>query len=165
MIISEYVEGTSFNKALEITNMSAVGIDLSTCVFGLYSNGSAAPVVEYQLTATTLAVGDSYVLCNPSANTTLAPFCDATDGSISYSGDDALVLTCGGVVVDSFGQVGVQTIWAEGTALSSQNNTLRRKCGILAGDAVTGDSFDPSVQWTGVGAADAFDNLGTHCLD
>lgn len=42
LIISEYVEGSSFNKAIELYNGTDAAIDLSGYRLELYSNGSSA---------------------------------------------------------------------------------------------------------------------------
>ena len=41
LIISEYIEGSSFNKAIEIYNGTGAAIDLSEYSLELYSNGAA----------------------------------------------------------------------------------------------------------------------------
>ena len=44
LIISEYIEGSSFNKAIEIYNGTGAAIDLSEYSLELYSNGAATAV-------------------------------------------------------------------------------------------------------------------------
>ena len=46
LFFSEYIEGSSFNKALEIYNGTGAAVDLSTYSVELYSNGAAAPSAD-----------------------------------------------------------------------------------------------------------------------
>ncbi|MGA7271810.1 MAG: ExeM/NucH family extracellular endonuclease [Acidimicrobiia bacterium] len=85
---------------------------------------------------------------------------DAISGSvINFNGDDAVVLRKGEAVVDAFGQVGTDpgSEWAGG----GQNDTLRRKETVCAGDTDETDAFDASVEWD-MFAQDTFDGLGSH---
>ena len=43
LLLSEYIEGSSYNKAIEIYNGTGVSVDLSTYTLELYSNGSSTP--------------------------------------------------------------------------------------------------------------------------
>ena len=47
LIISEYVEGTSYNKAIELYNGTGKTIDLSTYTLEHYSNGSTTAGKPY----------------------------------------------------------------------------------------------------------------------
>src|SRR5688572_2835011 len=90
LIISEYVEGSSFNKAIEIYNGTGAEVDLSTYVLELYSNGSATPSQDIELSGT-LADGDILVLAHPSADQAILDVADVLDGAvINFNGDDAL---------------------------------------------------------------------------
>jgi|ADGO01.1.fsa_nt_gi Predicted extracellular nuclease len=61
LFFSEYIEGTSFNKALEIYNGTGASVDLSLYTVELYSNGAAAPSQSVTLSGM-LADGDVFVL-------------------------------------------------------------------------------------------------------
>ncbi|HET6626513.1 MAG TPA: ExeM/NucH family extracellular endonuclease, partial [Nocardioidaceae bacterium] len=77
--------------------------------------------------------------------------------------DDAVVLTHDGAAVDVIGQIGLGDDAAEwGSGLTStQDNTLRRKSTVSAGDPDGSDAFDPSVEWDGF-ANGTFEGLGSH---
>lgn len=165
LIISEYVEGSGNNKALEIYNGTEDVINLGGYTIERYSNG-AVTSVSIALLAVDLDPDDTFVICNPLAETALLVKADQTDGNINFNGDDALVLTLGGsTVIDSFGRVGEDpgSFWSciEGT---TANSTLRRLSSICEGDTDTGDVFDPCVQWS-FEATDYFTTLGFHISD
>jgi hypothetical protein len=127
-----------------------------------YSNGTTTgfSIAVFQASFV-LAPKQTFVICHSSIVSPGA--CDALTSSINHNGNDAYELVCGGVTMDVFGQIGVDplTAWTGG-GLSTQDQTLRRKCSVTSGDPVGSDAFDPSIEWTGE-AADTLSGLGTHC--
>lgn len=165
LLISEYVEGSGNNKALEIYNGTEDFINLGDYTIDRYSNGSATGV-SIALDSVDLQPGDVWVIVDPSADAGLLALANQTSGNINFNGDDALVLTyAGSQPVDSFGRVGEDpgSYWscAEGT---TANHTLRRLSSVCAGDTVVGDEFDPCLQWSFF-ASDVFSGLGSHFAD
>ncbi|PKG98712.1 ExeM/NucH family extracellular endonuclease [Paraglaciecola sp. MB-3u-78] len=165
LFISEYVEGGSNNKAIEIYNNSSQAVDLNSVNVSLarFSNGSSSGT-NIALTGTIPANG-TYVIVNTSANADFKAKADQESGSVNHNGDDAYTLSVDGVVVDSFGQVGTDpgSKWGTGDT-SSQNTTLVRKASIFTGDTFIDDAFDPAVQWIGF-PQDTFSELGQHEID
>ena len=163
LFISEYVEGSSNNKAIEIYNGTGAAVDLGAGGYNIkmYFNGSTSAGTTVNLTGT-VADGDVYVVAHASANATILAQADQTTGSSFYNGDDAVVLSNSSGVVDAIGQVGFDpgSQWGSGL-VSTQDNTLRRQTAVCEGDSVETDAFDPSVEWDGF-AQDTFDGLGSH---
>ena len=108
LLISEYIEGSSNNKAVEIFNGTGAAVDLAAGSYAvrLYANGAAAPSATINLTGT-LANGDVYVVANPSANAAILAQADQTSGSLTHNGNDAVALAKGGVDLDVVGTIGV----------------------------------------------------------
>ncbi|MDO5739554.1 MAG: ExeM/NucH family extracellular endonuclease [Ornithinimicrobium sp.] len=164
LIFSEYVEGSSDNKALEIYNGTAAAIDLSTYSIQLFSNGAAKAGFTLPLSGT-LEPSDVYVVAHTAAASQILTVADVTTASGLFNGDDALTLRNGSAVVDSIGQVGVDPGTRWGTPpVSTVDTTLRRLASVCGGDTVPDDVFEPSAQWEGF-AKDSFDGLGTHRSD
>ncbi len=165
LFFSEYVEGSSNNKALEIYNGTGATIDLAAGNYVIlqYSNGSTSGTT-IALTGT-VASGDVYILAHSSANATILAQADQTTGIGLFNGNDALELRkggAGGTVLDVIGQIGFDPGTEWGTGLTSTaNNTLRRMASVCAGDPDGSNAFDPSVEWDGY-AQDTFDGLGSH---
>jgi predicted extracellular nuclease len=166
VFFSEYIEGTSNNKALEIFNGTGSAVNLATGGYNvqMHFNGNPAAGLTINLTGT-VASGDVYVLAQSAASPTILAQADQTNGAGWFNGDDAVVLRKGGAdgpVVDAIGQVGFDpgTEWGSGLT-STADNTLRRKSSVEAGDADFGDAFDPAAQWDGF-ATDTFGGLGSH---
>jgi len=147
LIISEYVEGGSNNKAVELYNTSASEISLDGYTLTLYSNGNTTATSSIDLTGP-LAANSTYVIVNSSSVDELKAKADEESGVTNFNGDDALVLTQGTTVVDSFGQRGVDpgSFWSEG-GVQTQNKTLRRKETILVGRTTPDATFNPSEEW------------------
>jgi hypothetical protein len=166
LFFSEYIEGSSNNKALEIYNGTGAPVDLAAGNYAVKMcfNGNASCTLTIGLTGT-VAVGDVYVLAHSSAVAAITTQADQTNGSGWYNGNDAVVLLKGSAVVDSIGQRGFDpgTQWGSGLT-STADNTLRRKPTIHAGDTNSSDVFDPAVEWNGF-ANDTFDGLGFHTID
>jgi uncharacterized protein len=166
LFISEYIEGSSNNKALEIFNGTGAPVDLGAAGYDIqmFFNGNSNPGLTISLSGT-VASGDVFVLAQSSADPLILAEADQTNGAGWFNGDDAVVLRRGGVIVDAIGQIGVDpgTQWGTG-ATSTQDNTLRRRADVCTGDADATDPFDPAVEWEGF-ATNTFDGLGSHVAD
>lgn len=166
LFISEYVEGSSNNKALEIYNGTGAAVDLGGGGYAVrvYANGASTAGTTVPLTGT-VASGDVFVLASSTAAAPILAVADQTSGAGLWNGDDAVALVKGGATVDVLGQVGFDpgTEWGSGL-ISTADNTLRRKGSVQAGDPTGTDAFDPAVQWDGF-AVDTFDGLGAHTVD
>lgn len=157
---SEYIEGTSNNKALEIYNGTGKAIPAGALTVNLYANGATTASNPYTLPAE-LAAGATYVIANAQANAAILAKAQATSNVTFYNGDDALELVLNGARVDVIGQIGVDpgTAWGSGDT-ATVDRTLRRKASVTAGDANGTDAFDPAAQWDGF-PTDTFDGLGS----
>lgn len=163
LFFSEYIEGSSNNKALEIFNGTGAPIDLGAGGYSIqmFFNGNTNAGVTINLTGS-VADGDVHVVAHSSAVAEVLDQADQTNGSGWFNGDDAIVLRKGTNVVDSIGQIGFDpgSQWGSGLT-STADNTLRRKDSIEAGDTDPFDAFDPAVEWDGFAQND-FDGLGLH---
>lgn len=164
LIISEYVEGSANNKAIEIYNGTADVVNLGTYALDRYSNGATTPVT-IPLPAVNLPRGSTHVVVYNLADAGLLALANQVDANLNFNGNDAIVLTHGGAVVDAFGRVGEDpgTAWTC-TGGSTVNHTLRRLSSVCAGDQVATDAFNPCVGWVFF-AVDIFSGLGSHVTD
>ena len=113
LYISEYIEGSSFNKAIEIYNPTLLPVNLTTYTLRLYSNGAVAPSASVTLTGT-LNPGSVFIISHASANAAILALADQTSSGVcNFNGDDVLELLNGAVVIDRFGIVGTDpgTSW------------------------------------------------------
>lgn len=165
LIFSEYVEGSGYNKALEIFNSgSAIDFNSDGYAIGIYANGANTASYTFNLTGM-LPQNTVYVIGNSRAGEAILSAADLLSGSLNFNGDDAIVLMHNGVVVDRIGQIGVDPGSEWGADITStQDNTLRRRADTVLGDADAYNNFDPAQQWIGF-ALDSFDGLGFHNFD
>ena len=161
LFFSEYVEGSSNNKALEIYNGTGADVSLGGYSVVQYFNGGVTAGLTIPLSGT-LAAGDVYVIAHASADPAILAQADVTNGSGFFNGDDAIALVGPSGTIDVIGQIGFDpgTEWGSGLT-STADNTLRRLPTICAGRADGSATFDPSAEWEGL-ATNTFDGLGAH---
>ncbi|MEZ6125267.1 MAG: NF038122 family metalloprotease [Planctomycetaceae bacterium] len=163
VFFSEYIEGTSNNKALEIFNAGTTAVDLSDFRIERYSNGG--PTATNIAITGTLAAKDVFVIANSSSNAAILAAADATSTAINHNGDDAYILRriSTNTVYDMFGIVGNDpgAAWTDG-GVTTVDATLRRKSSIAVGNP---NGLTPlsnlSAEWDAFPTDDSTD-LGTH---
>ena len=147
LIISEYVEGSSNNKYLEIYNATSGSVNLADYDVVIYANGATSPTSTISLTGTLLS-GDVFVIKNSSASV-WSGTADLSSGSLNFSGDDALALRHNSTIIDVMGTIGVQ-------ASFGTNATLTRLSSIQSGNTTY-----TTGEWTS-SATDNVSGLGSH---
>lgn len=157
LIISEYIEGSSYNKAIELYNGTGTDIDLANYSLELYSNGAVSPSQTLKLSST-LKNGETYVLYHKDANADIKSKGDLANSTvINFNGDDAIVLKRNGTVIDSIGQAGARVE-------NIKDVTLVRNQDHVTGDTNIFDAFDPTKGWTTLSKDDS-SNLGLYGLE
>ncbi|WP_277673713.1 thermonuclease family protein [Piscibacillus halophilus] len=175
LIISEYIEGSSYNKAIEIYNGTSESIDLSPYSIVTFTNGASFEpddgfANELDLTGT-IEPGETFVMAHGQADQAILDVADVSGTSYAYNfnGNDAIVLfknydeeTRSGDIIDSIGKVGEDPGSYWGTPQhKTQDMTLLRDYSVTAGDTNATDDFDPTVEWIAF-PRDTFDYLGSH---
>ena len=103
LIISEYIEGSSINKAIEIYNGTGAAVDLSAYSLEKDLNGNEVWDYTYNYNGT-LAHGDVFVLANSQADSAILAVADDTDNEvINFNGDDQVHLLKYGIEIDRIG--------------------------------------------------------------
>jgi len=162
LMMTEYVEGSGYNKAIEIFNGTGDTINLAGYALERYSNGGTTPTV-IPLDAVDLPSGETWVVTHTSfSDLSLA---DQTSVELNFNGDDAVVLSFNGIPVDRFGRVGEDPgdYWSC-DAGTTANHTLRRLSGVCSGDTNVSAPFDPCAEWMILGS-DVLNGLGYHLAD
>ena len=163
MMITEYIEGSGNNKAVEVWNGTNDIVDMSGYAINVYFNG-ATTATTINLDAVEIYPDEVWILVNSAADAGLLALADQTDAGLSFNGDDSITLTYLGTVVDSFGQVGTDP----GNRFQCPNGdtldeTLRRVTGLCTGNTIIDDAF-ACDEWDFFGT-DVFDGLGFHIGD
>jgi hypothetical protein len=153
LLFSEYVEGSGSAKALEIAALEAASLE--GCELETYFNGKTEPsriALHGQL-----AQGEVQVLCSSELAKTLPTVCSRAT-SLTFNGDDAVALSCDGVLLDFIGELGVDP--GEGWDMNATlDHTLRRRCEITLGRREPSTPFVVDPEWT-VWGRDTFSDLG-----
>jgi len=136
LFISEMIEGTAMNKALEIFNPTDVPVDLSNFAIRIFHNGQLTPI-QVPLSGT-IAPKSTHVIAHPAANNDIKARAHEFDTKINFDGNDAIVLEKGGGgnYIDKIGEIGVNPGTAGWTCTSgsTRDHTLRRKGNIGEGE-------------------------------
>lgn len=171
LIISEYGEGTSNNKYIEIFNGTGSDINLANYRIWRVSNGGIWPEAIISLTGT-LSNGNTYIIANNSANPIILAAENLVSGVVSWNGNDAVGLakddgTGTFILIDSVGTDGTDPGigWdVAGTTNATRDYTLVRKNNICSPNTnwidSSGTTMDNS-EWI-VLASDDWSDLGTH---
>jgi hypothetical protein len=162
LFFSEYIEGSSSNKAFEIYNPTADPIDLEDYVVYRNNNGSLTPT-DSLFPQGILGAGEIFVTANPSASASIMAEMDTTHTMTFYNGDDALWLKkiSTGDTLDIIGDIGIDpgSGWPVGVG-ATNNFTLVRMIGINQGQT---NWAIGATEWD-VFPIDMTDSLGTHTM-
>ena len=170
IFISEYIEGSSSNKALEIFNNTGSAIDLSKITLKLYSNGAATPSSTLILSGTLLN-NSVYVIANSASNASILAEADLyNNGVINFNGNDALEMYYSDILIDVFGIAGTDpgTSWSvAGNSSATVNHTLVRKSSVTQGNTNWSSSAGTTTEnseWI-IYSQDESSYLGAHSVD
>ncbi|MDA3813752.1 MAG: lamin tail domain-containing protein, partial [Candidatus Cloacimonetes bacterium] len=178
VIISEYIEGSSNNKAMEIWNNTGDVINLDDFRINQSVNGGGWEFQHIFPTGATLADGDVWVLLNADTDVTLFDPANADEiltypSVVHHNGDDArgLEYTADGgttwTLIDIIGDPDVDpgSGWdVAGITEATQNHTLVRKDAITTGNtdwALSAGTNATDSEWI-VYDEDTFEYLGQH---
>ena len=165
LIISEYIEGSSNNKAIELYNTSENSINLSDYKLHKISNGGEWDEQTFDLSGQ-LAPHEAYVLSYTGANATISQLSDQQI-NLNHNGNDALAISYNDVIIDQIGTAGEAPDdgWnVAGVNAATKDHTLIRKIIINSGNTDWGTSAGTNStdsEWV-VLEQDDFSNLGIH---
>ena len=162
LFFSEYIEGSSNNKAIEIYNPSGGAINLSSYAIEIYANGASAATTTIPLTGS-IASNSTFVIAHASSNSSILGIASMNSTQLAFNGDDAVVLMKSSTqMVDLIGKIGEDpgSDWVGGS-VSTKDMTLVRMTTVQGGVVTNPSAFDPSTEWSAL-AQDAITDLGTH---
>ena len=154
LFFSEYVEGSGFNKALEIANFTGAAVNLAGYSIKKQSNGVGSWTQGLSLTGT-LANGAVFVLVDPQIATTCYVVANANlvSAQEAYNGNDPMGLFKDGVLIDIVGT------FNGGAPNFAADVTLRRKATITAPNI----TFDKAGEWDSF-VNNTCDGIGSHAV-
>lgn len=152
LYFSEYIEGSSNNKVLEIANATGTSKSLTGYVIKKQTNGAGAWSTGLTLSGT-LANGAKFVIVNSSISSTCYATASANVSTaateMAFNGNDAVGLFKNGVLIDIIGT------FNGGTANFSADETIRRNTTVT----VPKTTFNKATDWT-VYALDTCNGIG-----
>ena len=180
LFFSEYIEGSSNNKALEIFNGTGAEVDLTQYVILGNYNGSDWTNVTHFPSGSTLADGDVWVIANSGADNAILAVADqqlAYNDSgyvVGFNGNDARAIAkINGSDYTIIDVIGVPNEdpgegWdVAGVSAATKDHTLVRKSSVTSGNtdwaASAGTDADNS-EWI-VYPKNTFDYIGSHTMN
>jgi hypothetical protein len=152
LFFSEYIEGTSNNKCIEIYNPSSSAINLAQ--YGVFMSFNGGTFVNTIPLNGSIEPGGTYVICNSSAWVEFRSKADQVSPDLTFNGNDVVILQDGNGIIDAIGQLGNATNFGIDV-------TLRRKFGVTAGDNNPSDAFSSAAEWDSY-PVNTFWGLGYH---
>ncbi|MBP7829551.1 MAG: S8 family serine peptidase [Kiritimatiellae bacterium] len=144
LFFSEYIEGASNEKYIEIYNGTGGNVDLSGYALVLFANGATTPTTSNILSGT-ITNGTVVIYRNSSATNALG----TANSAVNFNGDDALALwkRSSSSWVDIFGRIGEDpgTAWTAGSH-STLDRTLVRKSSVAGGVTSNPGSGFPTLE-------------------
>ena len=172
LIFSEYGEGTSYNKWVEIYNPTFMNVDLDEYRYNFCWNGCDAMQWEFSIafdSGYVLLPGETYLLVHYNSDSILLNSANQTTNILSNGNDVAgLYYSSFDAIVDVIGVFDTSNVnigWdVDGVVNATQNHTMIRKTDVCGGNigywSLSDGSSAPS-QWI-VGVIDDFSNLNIH---
>jgi len=152
LFISEYVEGSGNNKAIEIANFTGASVDLSNYSIKKQANGAGNWVNELILSGT-LNTSNVYVIGNSGAVTAVTSVSNITVvAPIDFNGNDPVGLFKNGVLIDIVGTF-------NGGSANFAKDVTKRRIGTITSPNTT---YTPS-EWNDF-AIDTFSDLGIYSV-
>ncbi len=184
LFISEYVEGTGYDKAIELYNPTNSAISLTGYRLERFSNGSSTSSSGGVLNLSgTIPAHGTWVVTNnntttPVTSPTLTAMANQLDNPYPaptyMNGNDAIVLYKNTAIVDIFGKTGDAAMvsaygWSDAFpydgsagAIWTEDQTLVRKASVMQGVTVDPTpEFIVTTQWDSL-PVNTFTGLGTH---
>jgi len=151
LFISEYIEGSSNNKAIEIANFTGSSVDLSIYSIKRNTNGGTTWGAALPLVGT-LINNDVYVIANSVSNAAILAVTDLSSAAdaVVFNGNDPVGLFKNDVLIDIVGT------FNNGTANFAADTTLRRKSTISSPNTTY-----TIAEWDSF-PVDTSGDLGTH---
>ncbi len=160
LFFSEYIEGSSNNKCLELYNSSSNAINLNSYRISIFYNGG--PTVQSVNLSGSLASGQTFVICNPGAASNFLQKSQLNSSSIGFNGNDlvSLIHVSTGDTIDRIGNFRqLNTYWTLANGSTSLENVS-----LVRADTVHKGSLNWPVtkaQWV-IHPVNTASNLGNH---
>lgn len=166
LIISEYAEGSSHNKYIEIYNGTGADVDLSIYSVKIAVNGANFNTTE--ILSGILVDGDVYIIAHDNASSTILALADITNKTVTnFNGDDAVGLFKNDVLIDIIGEEGTDpgSGWeVAGYGNATLEHTMVRKstvCSPTTDWTASAGTSTTDSEWT-VLSEDDWTNIGSH---
>lgn len=156
LMFSQYIDGSSNKKGLEIYNPDLATVNLADYEVKQYANGSASATATFKLVGN-LASKQKFILGHNNLKAVLNDKVNQT-ANLAFNGDDAVVLFYKGTPVDRFGRVGELPSNGGWGNPSSKGNSFKRNATTNPVSSIDPQAvFNLNAEWTVWSGRDDFD--------
>lgn len=154
LLFSSYIEGSSYNKAVELYNGTGKTLDLSDYTLMKQSNGTGDFKTPFRMSGTLLNNKTYLIALNDSRNVLETRADVVNDSVMSFNGNDAIALYHNGIMIDVIGYADAGSAFFWG-----QDKTLKRKSTVTHPTT----RYDEN-QWNAY-PIDYYELLGSHLIN
>jgi len=148
-----YTEGSSWHKAVVVSNDGCIDVQLNDYTISMYMNkntntNSNSNYQSLTLPVETIASGASFTICNLKASTSngissdFIAGCDffttgGNNGGLQHNGDDTIVLKKGAATIDTIGEIGEYTFCGSSARYCKDQSCVKTTAGAWGSSAWT----------------------------
>ena len=126
LLISEVVEGSGTNQAVELYNMGDKDITLDDYSIGIYFNSESSPKVKVPLKGT-IKPKETFIIANSGATSEIKGHNPLLDSKLIFGGNQPIALLKGSTIVDLVGDIGSNSSYNTNTTLVRKTNYFSSK--------------------------------------
>ncbi|BDD08506.1 hypothetical protein FUAX_09380 [Fulvitalea axinellae] len=159
IFISEYGEGSSQNKAIELYNPTGADMSLEGYALAIFANGATDEAANVIPLSGTIKSGGVFLITHLEYNKDLlndGVVADQTSDKLTFNGDDVVFLLKNDTRIDVFGTLGNEKnnkIWGD--------KTFIRKASVKSPST----TFNEDADWDKIETRDDGSNLGSHTVN
>ncbi|MGO1296068.1 MAG: ExeM/NucH family extracellular endonuclease [Vibrio sp.] len=151
VLISQYIEGSGYNKAIEVSNTGGQSVNLDGYTLQKSTNGATSWGSRLSsLAGYELAAGQTLVVVNSRATNELLSKADIINSTITrFNGNDPVGLFHNGTLHDVIGVVGSDSYWGQDMTLMRQSTEASSNYQPDQWQAYDKDEFAGLGEWQG----------------
>lgn len=122
LLIAQVLEGSSYNKALTLSNRGNTTLNLQDYSLSIAYNGMEWRSVITPVGNVQLQPDETFTLCHTKISKLAEPLCDRFTTRINFNGNDAIGLERKGTLIDVFGEVSEKNAKMKGFSVANLPN-------------------------------------------
>lgn len=122
LLISEVIEGSGNNRAVELYNMSDEEISLDEYSLNFYVGGNESPTFSLSLEGNVINPKSTFVISHDDSDEGIKSITDFSSSKVMFVGSEQISLNKGKKIIDLVGNIGYQSAFNEDITLVRKTN-------------------------------------------